>query len=133
LRTPDEARFSLPPQRTALFGCDGEVQGLVAKLRVTPLVTVTGPGGVGKTTLAVQAAGEALSGFPGGAWFVSLATVESGEAVGDVVLTAVGARRQAGRSALATLRELAHAHRLLVVLDNCEHVVDAAADCAEGS
>jgi predicted ATPase len=64
-------------------------------------------------------------------WLASLANVDAAGAVSDVVLTAVGGRRQPGRTALDAIAELASGRRLLVVLDNCEHVLDAAAECAE--
>jgi predicted ATPase len=95
------------------------------------VITVTGVGGIGKTRLALHAAAEALPGFPGGVWLASLGNVDAAVAVGDVVLGAVGGRRQAERSTLAALAELTAARRLLVILDNCEHVLGAAAECAE--
>jgi predicted ATPase/class 3 adenylate cyclase len=131
LRTLDEARSNLPPQRTSLVGRDDDIQALVQALFEARLVTITGVGGMGKTRLAIHAAAEALPNFPGGVWLASLANVDAVDAVSDVVLTALGGRRQPGRTALASLRELTNGRRLLAVLDNCEHVLEAAAECAE--
>ena len=131
LRTLDEARSNLPQQRTSLVGRDDDVHALAAMLSEARVITVTGVGGIGKTRLALHAAAEALPGFPGGVWLASLGNVDAADAVADVVLAAVGGRRQADRSTLAALAELTAARRLLVILDNCEHVLGAAAKCAE--
>jgi predicted ATPase len=131
LRTLDEARSNLPQQRTSLVGRDDDVHALAAMLEEARVITVTGVGGIGKTRLALHAAAEALPGFPGGVWLASLGNVDAADAVGDVVLAAVGGRREAERSTLAVLAELTTARRLLVILDNCEHVLGAASDCAE--
>ena len=130
LRTLDEARSNLPQQRTSLVGRDDDVHALAAMLEEARLITVTGVGGIGKTRLALHAAAEALPGFGGGVWLASLGNVDAADAVGDVVLAAVGGRRQAERSTLAVLAEITSARRLLVILDNCEHVLEAAAECA---
>ena len=131
MRTLDEARSNLPQQRTSLVGRDDDVHALAAMLEEARVITVTGVGGIGKTRLALHAAAEALPGFAGGVWLASLGNVDAADAVGDVVLAAVGGRRQAERSTLAALAELTAARRLLVILDNCEHVLGAAAECAE--
>jgi predicted ATPase/class 3 adenylate cyclase len=131
LRTLNEARSNLPRQRTPLVGRDDDIRALVEAMSEARLVTITGVGGMGKTRLAIHAAAEALPSFPGGVWLASLANVDAAEAVSDVVLTAVGGRRQPGRTALVSLAELASGRRVLVVLDNCEHVLDAASECAE--
>ena len=131
LRTLDEARSNLPQQRTSLVGRDDDVHQLAAMVEEARLITVTGMGGIGKTRLALHAAAEALPGFGGGVWLASLGNVDAADAVGDVVLAAVGGRRQAERSTLAVLAEITAARRLLVILDNCEHVLEAAAECAD--
>jgi predicted ATPase len=94
-------------------------------------VTVTGAGGMGKTRLALAAGAELLDDFPGGVWLAQLAAVEQPEAVADVVLSAVGGLRHSEPSAAQSLGQLAEARQFLVVLDNCEHVLEQAAACAE--
>ena len=94
-------------------------------------MTVTGAGGMGKTRLALAAASELLNDFPGGVWLAQLAPVDRPEAVADVVLAAVGGQRHGELSALESLGQLAAVRQFLVVLDNCEHVLDDAAACAE--
>jgi predicted ATPase/DNA-binding SARP family transcriptional activator len=123
-----------PEFANAFVGRDEEVARLVALLqpaKAIPVVTVTGAGGIGKTRLALHAAAEVTAAYRNGAWLVALASVDSPDSVADEVLARLGGRRQAGRSALASLAELARDRQMLVVLDNCEHVLDAAAACVE--
>jgi class 3 adenylate cyclase len=130
-RTLDQVRSNLPSQRTSFVGRDGDMEALVRAMHEARIVTVTGAGGMGKTRLALHAAAQALPEFSGGVWLASLANVDSADAVDDLVLAAVGGRRQQGGSALSSLSELTTGRRRLIVLDNCEHVLDAAAQCAE--
>ena len=102
----------------------GEVRRCLAASR---LVTLTGVGGVGKTRLAVAAAGEAQRAFPGGVWFVDLASVTGGDHVAPTVATALAVRDQSTRPALDRLVEELAGRQALIVLDNCEHVLDASA------
>jgi predicted ATPase len=95
------------------------------------LVTLTGVGGVGKTRLAVQVAAELVPDFPDGVWLVELAPVGDPAAVPDAVATALGVTPQAGLTVTASVAQALSGRRLLVVLDNCEHVLDAAADLVE--
>ena len=120
--------------RTSFVGRDDDVALLLSLVRATSgsqIITVTGPAGVGKTRLAAHVATMAANAFKGDVWFAPLGAVFDSEAVADVVLTALGAKRTAGASALAALREVGQGRRLLLVLDNCEHVVAVAAACAQ--
>ena len=91
---------------------------------------MTGVGGVGKTRLALQAAVDALPRFPGGAWLAELARTGDPDAVGSVVVGALGATERPGRSEVDVVCDHFGATRSILVLDNCEHVLDAAADLA---
>src|SRR6201994_1446598 len=96
------------------------------------LVTLTGPGGAGKTRLAGEVARQVADRFADGAWLVELAPVQDPEQVPGVVATALGVREQTGVPIAATLAQVLARQQLLLVLDNCEHVLDAAAGlCAE--
>jgi predicted ATPase/DNA-binding SARP family transcriptional activator len=115
-------------------GRDAEMANLVDALqseRPAPLTTITGAGGIGKTRLALHAAAAASAAFPDGTRLVELAPLETPEAVTDVTLLALGGRRQAGRSALWSLADYAMGRRMLVVLDNCEHVRAEATACVK--
>jgi predicted ATPase len=106
-------------------GAVREVAGLLGQCR---LVTVTGPGGVGKTRLAGQVAGR----FADGAWLAELAAVRDPAQVAAVVAAALGIREQPGVAADEALARVLAGQQLLLVLDNCEHVIGAAAQLCAG-
>jgi predicted ATPase/class 3 adenylate cyclase len=131
LRTVDAVPGNLPAQATSFVGRDIEVKEVAELARSHRLVTLTGVGGVGKTRLAVHVAAELVPDFPDGVWLVELAPVGDPAAVPDAVATALGITPQAGRSVTASVAETLAGRRVLVVFDNCEHVIDAAADLIE--
>jgi predicted ATPase len=94
-------------------------------------VALTGPGGSGKTRLALQVAGRALEDSPAGAWFVDLAPLADGALVPRAVLAALGVRARPGQAHLATLTAHLRDRPLLLVLDNCEHLLEACAGLVE--
>ena len=131
LRTVDTVPGNLPAQQTSFVGREGEVTELAELVRAHRLVTLTGVGGVGKTRLAAHVAAELVPDFPDGVWLVELAPVGDPAAVPDAVATALGVTPQAGLTVSASIAQALAGRRLLVVLDNCEHVLDAAADLVE--
>jgi predicted ATPase/DNA-binding CsgD family transcriptional regulator len=117
---------------TSFVGRDGplrEVAGLLARHR---LVTVTGPGGAGKTRLVGQVASRVAGRFADGAWLAELAPVRDPALVPAVVMTALGIRDQPGLPAAGALARVLARRQLLLVLDNCEHVIGAAAELCAG-
>ena len=131
LRTLDAVPGNLPLQVTSFIGRDVEVTELVSAVRTKRLVSLTGVGGVGKTRLALQVAAEVLPEFPDGVWLVELAPVGDPGAVADVVATALGITPQPAVSMVDSVAGAVAGRRLLLVLDNCEHVLDAAATLVE--
>jgi predicted ATPase/class 3 adenylate cyclase len=127
LRSLDAYPGNLPVQRSAFIGRDADLVEVRAALESASLVTLTGVGGVGKTRLALQVAADTVTRFPDGVWFVDLGSVLDARFVSAAVSAALALpeRRQGSveDSIVAALRN----KRLLVVLDNCEQVVDAAA------
>ena len=131
LRTVDTVPGNLPAQQTSFVGREGEVATLAELVRAHRLVTLTGVGGVGKTRLALQVAAELVPDFPDGVWLIEFAPVGDPAAVPDTMASALGIVQQPGKSVTESVAEaLAGRHRLLV-LDNCEHVLDAAANIVE--
>jgi predicted ATPase/DNA-binding SARP family transcriptional activator len=120
-------RGNLPRWATALVGRAEEIAHVVAALTRAPLVTLSGVGGVGKTRLAVAVADRERARFPDGAWFCELAPLSAGGPVGHAVAVSLGVRQRQGLTIEQTVIEYLAHRRLLLVLDNCEHVLDAAA------
>ena len=121
-----------PAALTSFIGRDGplrEVAGLLAEHR---LVTVTGPGGAGKTRLAGQVARAVAGRFADGAWLAELAPVRDAAQVPAVVAAVLGVREQPGVPAGEAVARVLARQQLLLVLDNCEHVLGAAAELAPG-
>jgi predicted ATPase/DNA-binding CsgD family transcriptional regulator len=108
---------------TSFVGRDHEAADLAKMVRERRLVTVTGPGGVGKTRLAAEVARQAVEDFPDGVYFVGLGAVREGARVADEVAASLGVQRAHARSSADVLAEVLATRRLLLVLDNCEHVL----------
>src|SRR6185437_2950042 len=121
---------NLPLQLTSFVGREREMGEVRGMLESTRLLTLTGTGGTGKTRLALQVVAELLPRYPQGVWLVELATIADPTLVPLAVATALGLREETGQPAIATLVAALHTRHLLLVLDNCEHVLDAAAGLA---
>ena len=115
------------PALTSFVGRAGPVREVAALLGRDRLVTVTGPGGAGKTRLAGQVANQVAGRFADGVWLAELAPVRDPALVPAVVAAALGVREQPGLPAAAALARVLARQQLLLVLDNCEHVIGAAA------
>jgi predicted ATPase len=131
LNSLDRLPGNLPEQMTSFVGRQREVAELVGLVGVHRLVTLTGTGGVGKTRLAVQVAAELAGDFDDGVWLVELAPVGDPASVPDAVATALGVTSRAGASVADSVAVALSGRPMLVVLDNCEHVLEAAAEVVE--
>jgi predicted ATPase len=123
----DNYQSNLPTQTTAFVGRDVEVTEVAKALSQARVVTLCGVGGVGKTRLALQVAGHILPHFQEGAWLVELASVGAAEAVEDAVAAALGVQPSPGGSLERVLIDYLRSKSLLLVLDNCEHLLSAVA------
>jgi serine/threonine-protein kinase PknK len=121
----------LPSLPTGLVGRKAELAKLRELLAHSRLVTLTGIGGVGKTTLATYAAGQLAAEFPDGVWFVELANLREGSLLVEVVAAALGVREQSARQLTDVLRSFLGRRKALLVMDNCEQIIDDAAKLVE--
>ncbi|HLY67543.1 MAG TPA: BTAD domain-containing putative transcriptional regulator, partial [Chloroflexota bacterium] len=121
----------LPRQLTDLVGRGEEVRQVTAQLRLSRLVTLTGAGGVGKTRLAIAVAEAVGEEYADGAWFVELAALSDTSLVAQAVASILEVQEQPGRTLLQTLVNYLKPRALLLVLDNCEHLLQACAQLSE--
>ena len=131
LRALDTTPGNLRPATTSLIGRESEVTEIEAAVKAHRLVTLTGVGGVGKTRLAVEVAGRLADEFPDGVWFFELAAVTDPAAVPDAVAAVLGITQQPGKTVSESVAAALEGRVRLLVMDNCEHVLDAAADLIE--
>jgi predicted ATPase/transcriptional regulator with XRE-family HTH domain len=129
--TPTADRHNVPTYLSSFVGRVGELADISHRLQTSRLVTLTGTGGCGKTRLAVEIAGRLLDEYPDGVWLVELAPIRDAQLVPFLVASTLGVREEDGRSILSTLVAALRGRRLLLVLDNCEHLVDACAYLVE--
>ena len=122
---------NIPLELTSFVGRQRELSEVRKALSAARLVTLTGIGGVGKTRLALRTAGEARTDFRDGVWFVELGDLRDESMLVDVVTATLGVRSESARPSLEVLVEFLSSRQLLLVLDNCEQLVDAAAKLAE--
>jgi predicted ATPase/transcriptional regulator with XRE-family HTH domain len=128
---PDSRANNLPLQLTSFVGREHEMAEVERLLAETRLLTLTGAGGSGKTRLALQVAGGLASEFADGVWWVDLARMSDPALVPQAVASALGMRDEAQRPLLDQLADHLHVKRLLLVLDNCEHLIEACAAFAD--
>lgn len=125
------AMGNIPLELTSFVGRRHELTETTNLLSGSRLVTLTGIGGVGKTRLAIRAATESRKAFPDGVWLIELGELRDESILADVVAAGLGLRDQSARAARDVITDFLDRQRLLLVLDNCEQVVNAVAALAE--
>ncbi len=118
---------NLPVSPTVFVGRDQEVADVLRLAGATRLLTLVGSAGIGKTRLALEVAAQSAERFPDGVWLVELAPISDASLVPQAVARALSVKEMPGRPLLETLREAVRTRRTMLVLDNCEHVVEAVA------
>jgi predicted ATPase/class 3 adenylate cyclase len=133
LKTLDAFLHNLPPQPTPLLDREEHLPALVALLRreSVRLVTLTGPGGIGKSRLSIQVAAELMDAFPDGVWFVRLSRLSDPALVVPTIAQVFNLKESASQSIVEAVHEYLRERRLLLVLDNFEQVVGAASEVAD--
>jgi predicted ATPase/class 3 adenylate cyclase len=121
---------NLPIQSTSFIGREQEMKEVKALFSSTRLLTLTGAGGCGKTRLALQMAADLVEDYPDGVWLVELAPLAEASLVPQTVATALGLREDPSCSLTETLTDYLRSKTLLLILDNCEHLVEACASLA---
>ena len=132
VRALDVIPGNLRPQATSFIGRESAVADLELTVRKHRLVTLTGVGGVGKTRLALETAAHLADEFPDGVWVFEMAAVTDPAVVPDAVSAVLGIIQQPGKSVSESVAAALEGRVRLLVFDNCEHVLDAAADLIEG-
>lgn len=131
LNTLDLYPHNLPLQLTSFLGREKEITRVRDLINDNRLVTLTGPGGVGKTRLSLEVAFQALEDFPDGAWFVELAVIREPEALPLAVAKAIGLQDKKNVITPDILLNYLNGKKALIILDNCEHLVESCAAFAE--
>jgi predicted ATPase/DNA-binding SARP family transcriptional activator/DNA-binding CsgD family transcriptional regulator len=124
---PETPPANFPLQLTSFVGREREVNEIIRLLGATRLLTLLGPGGCGKTRLAVEVAARLRASYPDGVWWLELASLEDGALVPDALMHSFGLRPEPGRTTLQTVGDHLRDRHVLLVLDNCEHLVSACA------
>jgi non-specific serine/threonine protein kinase len=127
----EEVLSNLPIELTSFVGREAEVREVAGLLKDARLVTLTGVGGVGKTRIALQVAAGAIDHYPDGVWLVELGALSDPDLIPKQVAVAMGVQEQANRPIAATLLEVTSSKEVLLVLDNCEHLIEGMAVLAD--
>ena len=127
LRSLEATPNNLPQQVTSFIGRERQLAETKALLAKTRLLTLLGAGGLGKTRLSLQVAADVIDQYPDGVWLVELAPLADEQRVAQAVATALGVKEEAGRPVQEALMSYVKDRHLLLILDNCEHLLDACA------
>ena len=130
-RPLESSRHNLPASRTSFVGREREMLEVKRALAMTRLLTLTGTGGSGKTRLALEVARSLVGAYPDGVWLLELAPLSEGASVPQAVARALGVRERPGEPLTDTLAEVLRTKRTLLVLDNCEHLVEDVAQLVD--
>jgi len=128
IRSIDPYRHNLPAHLTSFIGREKEIEEIKQELSNHRLVTLTGSGGTGKSRLSVQVAADLLDNFTDGTWFIELAPLSDPNLIAQTIQSTMGLIEQKDVSAFDALQEYLKEKKVLLVLDNCEHMIRACAD-----
>jgi predicted ATPase/class 3 adenylate cyclase/Tfp pilus assembly protein PilF len=131
LGTPESLHANLPAMLTSFIGREREMAEVKRLLTLTRLLTITGAGGVGKTRFAVQVAADLLDSCADGVWLIELAPLSNSDLAAQLVANGLGIREEEGRPLIQTLVDTLRTKSLLLILDNCEHLVQGVAQLAQ--
>lgn len=131
LKTLDVRPNNLPTQLTSFVGRESEMTNIKQLLRHTRLLTLTGSGGTGKTRLALQVTADMIDEFENGVWYIELDNLHEPKLLPNVIMQILGVNEQPRQNADVTLSDYLKDRELLMILDNCEHIINASSKLAE--
>ena len=131
LRSLEATPNNLAQQLNSFIGRERELSEVGQLLEANRLVTLLGVGGIGKTRLSVQLAADVMDDYPDGVWFVDLAPLTDAQLVPQALASVLGVKEEAGRTVIEALLKFVRERQLLVILDNCEHLIEACAELAK--
>lgn len=131
LSTPEKFPHNLPRELTRFIGREAEIARAIELFQQTALLTLTGSGGCGKTRLALELAGDILPEFPDGVWLIELGSVTDSGLVAQTIASVLAIREVTGTPVLTTIEAFCHPKSMVLILDNCEHLVDECARVIE--
>jgi len=131
LKTQKMINHNLPVKLTSFIGRERELAEIKAKIADARLLTLIGPGGTGKTRLSIQLGGELLAQFPDGIWMIELAPVSDPALITQTIAFVFGLRESPDRPLIDLIIDYLRVKKMLVILDNCEHLIDDCAKLAE--
>ena len=131
LKTLDARPNNLPVQISNFIGRENEIKQISENLGTASLITLTGSGGSGKTRLALQAGAEMIDNFADGVWFIELAQLNDGDLLAQVIGRTFGLDENSGNKPDEALIEFLKKKEALLIIDNCEHIIDASANLTE--
>jgi len=131
LKTLEAYRHNLPVQLTSFIGREKEMEEIKQAIFTHRLITLTGVGGTGKTRLSLQVAADMLDQFRDGVWFVELASISDPDIIAQTIVSCLGIPEQPGLAMLQLLLDYVRVKKLLLVLDNCEHLIEASAELVD--
>jgi predicted ATPase/class 3 adenylate cyclase len=133
LKTLEAYRHNLPMQLSSFIGREKEIAEIRQSVLTHRLVTLTGVGGTGKTRLALQVAADLLDQFPDGVWFANLAPISDPDLIPRAILSAMDIPEHPGVTAWQLLMDYVRERNLLLIMDNCEHLIEACAKLADAA
>ncbi len=131
LRSLEITPNNLPLQLTSFIGREHEIDEIITLLRGARLVTLTGAGGTGKTRLAIEVARQVGEQFPEGVWLIDFVALREPNLILEAIATSLGVREEPKRPLIQTLTDYLRSKKLLLLFDNCEHLIAASAQVAE--
>jgi len=131
IKTLDSYNHNLPSQLTSFIGRKKEIAEIKKAISKHRLVTLTGSGGIGKSRLALQVGTDLLDSFPDGIWLVELAPLSDPSLISQTILATLGQVKQRGMSIFQSIQEFLEEKKVLLILDNCEHLIEQCATIAD--